>query len=53
MMKYALEGAMALVSLSAAAKQAPELQGEWVGDAEYSLPTLRGKVVVLLFFEES
>lgn len=45
--------AFALLPRAAAAQAAPELAGsEWVNSGELSLERLRGKVVVLYFFEE-
>lgn len=55
-MKTAVLAAAILLSLAvpARADKAPELSGSgWVNSKELSLERLRGKIVVLLFFEES
>lgn len=56
MLKPAALAAALVLALAApaSADKAPELSGTaWVNSKELSLERLRGKVVVLLFFEES
>lgn len=51
----ALGAGLALLTgaTAALAARAPELQGAgWTGDESYTLASLRGKAVVLYFFEE-